>query len=78
MQRFGKVGAAGLMLTGCLFMTPTAQAAAPVTGGGAPPAPHVAGGTVQMLDCGGTTGAAGCGPGWFWRDGWRGRGCYPC
>lgn len=33
---------------------------------------------VQPLDCAGTTGAAGCGPGWFWRDGWRGWACYPC
>jgi hypothetical protein len=32
----------------------------------------------QMLDCGGTTGGMGCGPGWFWRDGWRGFACYPC
>jgi hypothetical protein len=33
---------------------------------------------VQMLDCYGTTGSMGCGPGWVWRDGWRGWGCYPC
>jgi hypothetical protein len=33
---------------------------------------------VQMLDCAGGTGAMGCGPGWFWRDGWRGFACYPC
>lgn len=33
---------------------------------------------VQMLDCAGWTGAMGCGPGWFWRDGWRGWACYPC
>jgi hypothetical protein len=33
---------------------------------------------VQPLDCGGTTGRMGCGPGWFWRDGWRGWSCYPC
>ena len=32
----------------------------------------------QMLDCAGTTGRMGFGPGWFWRDGWRGWGCYPC
>jgi hypothetical protein len=32
----------------------------------------------QPLDCVGTTGGMGCGPGWFWRDGWRGWGCYPC
>jgi hypothetical protein len=33
---------------------------------------------VQMFDCRGTTGDMGCGPGWFWRDGWRGWACYPC
>jgi hypothetical protein len=31
-----------------------------------------------MLDCYGTTGGMGCGPGWTWRDGWRGWACYPC
>jgi hypothetical protein len=39
----------------------------------APPLP-----TVRPLDCRGGTGNMGCGPGWFWRDGWRGWGCYPC
>jgi hypothetical protein len=34
--------------------------------------------TVQGLDCAGGTGSMGCGPGWFWRDGWRGFACYPC
>jgi hypothetical protein len=33
---------------------------------------------VQMLDCVGGTGGRGCGPGWFWRDGWRGWACYQC
>jgi len=33
---------------------------------------------VQMFDCRGGTGAMGCGAGFFWRDGWRGWGCYPC
>lgn len=33
---------------------------------------------VQLLDCYGTTGGMGCGPGWVWRDGWRGWACYPC
>ena len=32
----------------------------------------------QPLDCFGTTGGMGCGPGWVWRDGWRGWACYPC
>ena len=42
----------------------------------APPAPQRP--AVQMIDCEGFTGAMGCGPGWFWRDGWRGWACYPC
>jgi hypothetical protein len=33
---------------------------------------------VHAFDCRGTTGSMGCGPGWFWRDGWRGWSCYPC
>jgi hypothetical protein len=37
-----------------------------------------AGPKVAALDCYGTTGNMGCGPGWFWRDGWRGWACYPC
>jgi hypothetical protein len=41
-----------------------------------PVAPKAPG--VQPLDCQGTTGSMGCGPGWFWRDGWRGWACYPC
>ncbi len=32
----------------------------------------------QPLDCVGSTGGKGCGPGWDWRDGWRGWSCYPC
>jgi hypothetical protein len=42
------------------------------------PAPVPAQPKVQAFDCQGTTGAMGCGPGWFWRDGWRGWACYPC
>lgn len=34
--------------------------------------------SITALDCYGTTGNMGCGPGFFWRDGWRGWGCYPC
>jgi hypothetical protein len=33
---------------------------------------------VQPLDCNGTTGAHGCGPGFHWRDGAHGWACYPC
>jgi hypothetical protein len=33
---------------------------------------------VQPLDCEGTTGYHGCGPGWYWRNGYRGWACYPC
>ena len=33
---------------------------------------------VEPLNCAGGTGGFGCGPGWIWRDGWRGMGCYPC
>jgi hypothetical protein len=33
---------------------------------------------VRPLDCNGTTGPHGCGPGWFWRNGERGWACYRC
>jgi hypothetical protein len=33
---------------------------------------------VQPLDCNGTTGAHGCGPGFHWRNGAHGWACYPC
>jgi hypothetical protein len=49
--------------------TPTAQADQTT------PAPTP---TVQLIDCHGTTGDHGCGPGWYWRDGDRGWACYPC
>jgi hypothetical protein len=34
--------------------------------------------TVQLIDCQGTTGDHGCGPGWYWRNGDRGWACYAC
>ena len=34
--------------------------------------------TVQPLARNGTTGDHGCGPGFYWRNGDRGRACYPC
>jgi hypothetical protein len=69
--------AAGAMLFGSLATAQVAVAAQPThdtvvyTQPSAPPKVHA-------LDCRGTTGAMGCGPGWFWRDGWRGWACYPC
>jgi hypothetical protein len=33
---------------------------------------------IQPLDCNGSTGEHGCGPGWFWRNGSHGWACYPC
>lgn len=32
----------------------------------------------EPLDCVGTTGAMGCGPGWYYRNGWQGFRCYQC
>jgi hypothetical protein len=74
--------------------TITAAAGALVVGSlvtvGCAPVPHVSqspsdtvsfsqsANATQPLDCRGTTGWHGCGPGWFWRNGWRGLGCYPC
>ena len=80
MRKFGTALAVAAMMTGSLATAQTAYAAQTshdtivYTQPAAPKSPA----GVQMLDCGGGTGRMGCGPGWFWRDGWRGWGCYPC
>jgi hypothetical protein len=66
------------ILASPLAVAQTAQAAdvsndATVSTPAPAPTPRVHG-----FDCRGTTGSMGCGPGWFWRDGWRGWGCHPC
>jgi hypothetical protein len=63
-----------------LGMSTTTVAAQPVSLAGQPVGSAVQplDPAVQPLDCWGTTGSMGCGPGWHWRDGWRGLGCYPC
>jgi len=54
----------------------TANAAQPSNA--TPSTPHNSPPIITALDCYGTTGNMGCGPGFFWRDGWRGWACYPC
>jgi hypothetical protein len=76
MRKIMMTAATAAMVLGTLATGATAQAAQPtddsvVSQPAAPPKIHA-------LDCRGTTGAMGCGPGWFWRDGWRGWACYPC
>ena len=77
MRKIAMAVAAAALMTGPLATAQTAYAAQTTqdTTVYTKPAP---GPTVQRLDCAGTTGAMGCGPGWFWRDGWRGWSCYPC
>jgi hypothetical protein len=78
-RKFSMAFAVVAMIAGSLTTAQTAYAAQTshdtnvYTQPAVPKAPGV-----QMLDCVGTTGAMGCGPGWFWRDGWRGFSCYPC
>jgi hypothetical protein len=79
MRKIGMALAIAAALAGSVSTAQTAYAAQ------TPQGPHVytqpadpLGPEVQMFDCQGTTGPMGCGPGWFWRDGWRGWGCYPC
>jgi len=79
MHRFGIALAIVAILTGSAATAQTAYAAQNSNDTNVyiqPAAPNRP--DVQMLDCRGTTGDMGCGPGWFWRDGWRGWACYPC
>jgi hypothetical protein len=78
-RKFSMAFAVAAMITGSLTTAQTAYAAQTShdTNVSTQPAVPKAPGA-QMLDCVGTTGGMGCGPGWFWRDGWRGFACYPC
>jgi hypothetical protein len=68
--------AAAGVIAGSLTGVQTANAAQPSN---ATPSPtHSSPPIITALDCHGTTGNMGCGPGFFWRDGWRGWACYPC
>ncbi len=77
MPKLAMALAVGALLAGPVLTAPSATAAhtAPdiTYTQPAPPVP-----TIEALDCHGTTGNMGCGPGWYWRDGWRGWACYPC
>ena len=77
MRRFATAVAVGALILGPLVTAQTATAAQvePDTVDYVQPVPEP---TVKAFDCYGTTGSMGCGPGWFWRDGWRGWACYPC
>ncbi|AQT80028.1 hypothetical protein B1R94_13255 [Mycolicibacterium litorale] len=68
------IAAAG-MIAGSLAGAQTASAAA--TNNATPSGPQNSP-IITALDCQGGTGNMGCGAGFFWRDGWRGWGCYPC
>jgi hypothetical protein len=67
--------AAASMIAGTLAGMPGANAAQPNNGTTVAPSPVP---IITALDCQGTTGNMGCGPGWYWRDGWKGWACYPC
>jgi hypothetical protein len=76
MRRTSLAIAAAALMMGALITAQTADAAATshnTTTYTQTPKP-----AVQPLNCTGGTGGQGCGPGWIWRDGWRGWGCYPC
>lgn len=68
--------AAAGIIAGSLTGAQTANAAQP--NHATPSSPNNSAPIITALDCHGTTGNMGCGPGFFWRDGWRGWGCYPC
>ena len=76
MRKLTLTVAGAAMLFGSLITAQPAQAAQPShdTGVYTQPATPLA----KAFDCQGGTGNMGCWPGWCWRDGWRGWGCYPC
>ena len=79
MRRIGMVLAIAAVMSGSMTTAQTAYAAQSSRGTNVYTRPALSiGPKVQMFDCRGTTGDMGCGPGWFWRDGWRGWACYPC
>ncbi len=78
MQRLTMAVAVAALVSAPILTTPVAGAGS-VNDRTTHTQPSVpAGPKVAALDCQGTTGNMGCGPGWFWRDGWRGWACYPC
>lgn len=79
MRRIAMAIASAGLIAGSLVGVPTANAASTndTTVNAPAPAPMPIP-VVTALDCAGTTGSMGCGPGWFWRDGWRGWACYVC
>jgi hypothetical protein len=78
MRKIAMAAAVAAMLLGSLGTAPAAQAAQTSTTQDTIVYTRPQEPTVKAFDCEGTTGRMGCGPGWFWRDGWRGWGCYPC
>lgn len=79
MRRIAMAFAAAGVIAGSLAGAQTATAASvdnnTVTTPARPTTPVP---VITALDCAGGTGWAGCGPGWIWRDGWRGFACYVC
>lgn len=78
MRRIGMAIAAAGVIAGSLAGAQTASATATDTTVVTPARPTSSVPIITALNCLGFTGAEGCGPGWFWRDGWRGWSCYPC
>ncbi|SEH60690.1 hypothetical protein SAMN04489835_1957 [Mycolicibacterium rutilum] len=78
MRKLATTLAVGALIVGPLATAQVADAAStpPATPGHVQVTPEAP--KVKAYDCEGTTGRMGCGPGWFWRDGWRGWACYPC
>lgn len=75
MKRIAMAAAAAGVLAGVLAGNANA---ASVNNNPVQPRPTTPVPVITALNCVGGTGLEGCGPGWFWRDGWRGVGCYPC
>jgi len=79
MRRITMAIAASGVILGSLAGAGAANAASVNNTNTAPVAPHTTPvPVIAALGCFGGVGLDGCGPGWIFRDGWRGFSCYPC
>ena len=70
MRKLAMTIASAGIAAGALLGAQGAHAASVDNSTNSPPKPVTPVPIIIALNCAGWTGAEGCGPGWFWRDGW--------